>query len=266
MAAFISFIFLGLAFLSVWVRRDLRIWMSLFFASVIAAMMGGNILPVGVLVLFGWVYLWFFYTELKSISQFLVFLVIILASYAMIFQLVPGFDPVVITPKFRMGIQKPMVLLFPLALLVPVARTWRDWKKAFRGLLYGCLGIGVMALLATAAGATHWQMKLPPSAWIIYLNNLIFVAIPEEAFFRGFIQNQVCRYLNNKFLGLLIASAIFTLAHVYWSPNATILAFVFIAGLLYGGVYLLTEKIESAILTHFLLNFIHMTFFAYHAL
>lgn len=264
MASWLSFLFLGLAFLSVWIRRDPKIWMSLLFASLITAQMSGNILPVGLLVVFGWALLWFSYSERK---QKVLFAAIVLLSFVVVFHLFPGFNPVVITPKFRIGIQKATILgLFPLALLVPVAVSGRDWAKVGKGLLFGCLGIAIMAVLATVAGATKWQMKtLPPAAWIVYLNNLIFVAIPDEAFYRGFIQNQLAKYWNNRALALLVTSLIFTLAHVYWSPNVMTLAFVFIASLLYGGVYLWSGKIESAILTHFLLNFIHITFFTYHA-
>ncbi len=267
MASLFSFIFLGLAFLSIWVRRDSKIWMGLFFLSVIAAILGGNVLPIGALILFVWALLWFGFAESKSLNRIFIFSVLVLASFPVVFHLVPGFNPITVTQKFRIGMQKSAVLgLFPLALFVPVAVNGSDWKKVCKGFLFGCLGIAIMALLATAVGVTRWQMKLPPSPWIVYLDNLFFVAIPEEAFYRGFIQSQFSQYLKNKYAALFLASIIFTVAHVYWSPNGMTLAFVFIASLLYGGVYLLSGKIESAILTHFLLNFIHITFFTYHAL
>jgi membrane protease YdiL (CAAX protease family) len=67
-------------------------------------------------------------------------------------------------------------------------------------------------------------------------------------------------------MALILSSLIFTAAHLYWSPNLAIFGFVFFAGLLYGGVYLISGRIESAIICHLLLNFIHMTFFSYHAI
>ena len=72
--------------------------------------------------------------------------------------------------------------------------------------------------------------------------------------------------MPGKILALILTSVLFTATHIYWSPNLEILAFVFLASLLYGSVYLISGKIESAILCHFLLNLIHMTFFSYHAM
>lgn len=163
-----------------------------------------------------------------------------------------------------------IVGLFPLALLVPLSRTVNDWKRVLKGLGLGCLGIGILALLATIAKATHWQFKAPSHFAIRCFSNLILTSIPEEGFYRGFLLREIALYYQDtkwgKILALLLSSIIFTSAHTYWSPNTTILGFVFLASILYGGVYLISGKIESAILTHFLLNFIHMVFFNYHAM
>jgi uncharacterized protein len=154
--------------------------------------------------------------------------------------------------------------------LVPLSQTLNDWKKVLKGFGIGCLGIGVLALFATIGRVTQWELKLPSFFPIRCWSNLILTSIPEEGFYRGFLQTQLVRYFGSKKLGkigaLLLTSIIFTSAHMYWSPNIAILAFVFLASLLYGGVYLISGKIESAILCHFLLNIIHMTFFNYHAM
>lgn len=141
---------------------------------------------------------------------------------------------------------------------------------ALRGLLVGCAGIGILAILATITGTTHWDFKLPTFVGIRVWSNLILTSIPEEGFYRGFLQRGLSHYFRDTKIGkiaaLLLTSVIFTCAHLYWSPNIAILGFVFLASLLYGGVYLISGKIESAILCHFLLNLIHMTFFEYHAM
>jgi membrane protease YdiL (CAAX protease family) len=121
-----------------------------------------------------------------------------------------------------------------------------------------------LALLATVAKATHWELKLPSFFAARLLSNFFLTCIPEEGFYRGFIQNTLGKYLG-KSASLILTSLLFAAAHMYWSPNLSLLIFVFLAGLLYGGVYLISGKIESAIFTHFLLNVIHMVFFSYHA-
>lgn len=262
------FIFLGCALISLWIRRDPKIWGSLLVLSLASALYFGTLESIGLFLIFGWAILWFSYAKQPTTQ---IFIAIILLSYGFKLHVFPGYPLFDIVTNFHLLLSPPIVGLFPLALLVPLATTLKSWKEAlFKGLWLTIAGIGVMAIAAILSGTTHWEFKLPSFAAERYLSNLILVAIPEEGFYRGFIQNELCRYFQHKKRGnlfaLLLTSLIFTLAHIYWSPNIAILAFVFLASLLYGGVYLISKRIESAILCHFLLNFIHMTFFHYHAM
>ncbi len=268
----IAFLLLALSFVSIWVKRDPKIWGGLLCLSVVAGLMSANVQWIGLLILFGWALLWLFYVKREKMASRLgLFVLIVFLSYGFKFYLFPGFHPVSITPKFLLGLDVPLVEIFPLALLVPIAMNKKDWKIVFtKGLGLACAGIAVLALLAIASGSVQWQWKLPSYAAMRYPVNLLFTAIPEEAFYRGFVQGELCRFLPKTTMGkvtaLVVSSLIFTFAHFYWSPDLGILAFVFLASLLYGGVYMLTGKIEASILCHFLLNFVHMTFFSYHAM
>lgn len=268
---FFCFFFFSLSLLSLWVRRDPKIWGGFLMLSYLSGLIGGTILGIGLVFTFALAFLWIAYAKQRNLFiQSLLFIIIIIFSFGFIFHLLPGYPPVFITPKFIIGLDSPQLGLFPLALLVPLARTRKEGGAALKGLLFGCLGIAILAGLAIASGTTYWQFKLPTFAAERYWSNLILTAIPEEGFFRGFIQRELCRYLEKiqagKYIALVVSSLIFTAAHYYWSPNLSVQSFVFLASLLYGGVYLISGRIESAILTHFLLNFIHMTFFQYHAM
>jgi len=259
---FLSFFFLTNAFLSVWIRRDPRIWGSLLGFSVIAALFVGMVSWVGLLFLAALIGLWFFYKEKPNV---ILFLALIVVTVCFRLHLIPGFLPVQIGGKFQIGLIGAITGLLPLALLVPVSRSLKDWRKVLMGLLAGCIGIAILAGLATIAKATHWDFKWPSFMALRLWSNLFLTSIPEEAFYRGFVQKRLSLYCGNG-AALILTSLLFTFTHIYWSPNLAILAFVFLASLLYGGVYLISGKIESAILTHFLLNLIHMTFFEYHAM
>ena len=267
MIPILSFLLLTLSFLSLWVRRDPKIWGTLLGLSVLCGLINGNVLWLGFVILALLCTMWLYYDKKPS---FALFALLVIVSISFKLRLVPGFEPVLITSKFKIGLEGPIVGLLPLALLVPLSKTLKDWKKVLIGLGYGCCGIALLAILATIAKATHWQLKIPTHMGLRTWSNLILTCIPEEGFYRGFLQTQLVRYFHNtkwgKIAALILTSAIFTFAHVFWSPNPAILGFVFIASLLYGGVYLLSGKIESAILTHFLLNLIHMVFFNYHAM
>ena len=264
---FASFLLLSLSFLSLWIRRDPKIWASLLVVSLICAFWAGNILWIGLLFIALLATLWLFHAKRPLIITF-----IALTLTTLIFKLhfLPGFPPIPFTAKFHIGFSGALIGLFPLALLVPLSRTARDWKKVLQGFGLGCAGIGVLAILATLADVTHWDFKLPSFMIERSWSNLFLACIPEEGFYRGFLQRGLSRYFHETRKGhiaaLLITSIIFTFAHIFWSPDVATLGFVFLASLLYGGVYIASGKIESAILTHFLLNLVHMTFFEYHAM
>ena len=263
----LSWTLLALALLSVWFLSTPKLWGFLLALSLASRMMEGKLLLSGLFFIIVWTILFSFYRRNKRGA---LFLLVIAFSGGFIFHLFPGFIPTRITPHFKLSIEKSILGLFPLALLVPLARKLKEWQKVLKGLVFGCLGIALMSLLVLASGSLAFKCKLPTFALIRYTSNLLLVAIPEEAFYRGFVQRQIAHYFKNtkkgKAIALLLSSLIFTLAHIFWSPSLPILAFVFQAGLLYGGVYLLSQKIESAILCHFLLNFLHMSCFSYHAM
>ncbi|MBS0626102.1 MAG: CPBP family intramembrane metalloprotease [Verrucomicrobia bacterium] len=268
----LAFLLLGLSFLSVWFRREPKVWGGLFGASLLAGLASEHVYWQGLMILAVWAPLWFLYAETKGRDAKIIFFsALVFLSFAFKLHLFPGFNPTKITPRFYLGYMAPIIGFFPLALLVPLASSKKDWKVVFtKGLGYSLAGIGIMAVLAIAAGSVSLQAKLPTYPGLRYLVNLVLVTIPEEAFYRGFIQRDLCSFLPNskggKAAALIITSLIFTMGHLYWSPTWAILGFVFLASLLYGWIYMATGKIESSILCHFLLNFIHMTFFTYHAM
>lgn len=295
MITFLSFLFLTLAFLSLWIDQKCipnepeksafgrklsrypknqffrffgyKFWILFLGLSILTGVIAGQILWLGLIFLITLIAIWMFYAQKPNWILFVI-ITIITTFYKL--HLIPGYHSFDLTPKFHLGLQTAILGLLPLGLMVPLAKTVKDWKLVLMGLLIGCGGIGILAILATITNSTHWEFKVPSFFALRSWSNLVLTAIPEEGFYRGFVQNELCRYFKNlklaKWISLILTSLIFTIAHIYWSPNLAILSFVFIAGILYGAVYLISGKIESAILTHFLLNIIHMIFFEYHAM
>lgn len=262
-----AFLFLAASFLSLWIRREPKVWGSLLGLSLLSGLAAGNIAWVGLIFIIVLLLLWILYDRKPNAA---LFILLICFSAALKMRLLPGYTPFFFTPKFAVGLEGSLIGLFPLAFLGSLSRTTKDWMAVIKGTLIGCAGIAILAIIATASGATHWQFKVPTFATARLLSNFFLTSIPEEGFYRRFIQNTFYKYFENikfgKILAIVATTVLFTAAHVFWSPNLEILAFVFLASLLYGGVYLISGKIESSILCHFLLNFIHMTFFSYHAM
>ena len=263
----LTFSLLIVTLISLWVYRSILVWGALLLVTLVAGFYAGHITLVGLLCTAGLIALfaWF-----KARPFKLLFGVLVIAGFVFGMKLLPCFPPYRFTTHFAIGLQGALPGLLAMALIVPLARSNRDWVGIVKGIFYGCLGITVLAVAATYLGVVRWQFQLPPLAFERFLVNFFFTCIPEEGFFRGFFQARLALYFRSgklgKLLALLTTSVLFTLGHLFWTSSGAILGFVFLASLLYGGVYLISKRIESAIVTHFLLNFIHMTFFSYHAL
>lgn len=88
----------------------------------------------------------------------------------------------------------------------------------------------------------------------------VMIAIPEEFFFRGILQNFLEKSLPGNrrgFYALLIASAIFGAAHLQHAPvpNWRYATLASIAGLFYGNAYRDRRRLSASALTHTLVDF-----------
>jgi membrane protease YdiL (CAAX protease family) len=93
------------------------------------------------------------------------------------------------------------------------------------------------------------------------LGQLLVIALPEEAFYRGYLQTSLERELGKttKLLGarvgfgLVLTSAIFALGHLFTELNAARLA-VFFPSLIFGFLRARTHGIGASVLFHALCN------------
>jgi len=90
---------------------------------------------------------------------------------------------------------------------------------------------------------------------------LFFVGIAEELLFRGLIQQDLMRAFGWKW-ALLGASALFAIMHLTWRSIPE-LGFVFLAGLILGGLYLKTKSLVAPIVAHGINNVILVSILPY---
>lgn len=83
---------------------------------------------------------------------------------------------------------------------------------------------------------------------------MLVVSIPEEIFFRGFIQESV----GNNVKGILITSVMFSLAHlpVFLFDSNAFALLTFFPSVIIGFIYLKTANIMPCILFHFMSNIV----------
>jgi membrane protease YdiL (CAAX protease family) len=123
--------------------------------------------------------------------------------------------------------------------------------------LAGALAVGFVQLR---------DVRLEPRTFLLmaatFLGVLWILAVAEEFFFRGVIQQFLARLLGSDRAGLAIASVIFGLAHLGYRefPNWRFALLATVAGVFYGRAYLQAQSIRAAMVTHALVVTVWKTF------
>ena len=168
-----------------------------------------------------------------------------------------------------LNFDKAVVGLFLLAFGPPLISRRREWVDMLRRTAPVMAGtVGIVLVLSLAVGYVRFQPALPPFLLVWSWTNLFFTCIAEEAIFRGFVQRGLERgfggYRFGAHFALVIASVLFGLAH--WAGGAKYILLATVAGIGYGLAMQRCGRVEGSIATHFLLNFLHYSFFTYPAL
>ena len=131
-----------------------------------------------------------------------------------------------------------------------LAPRFDDWKIGLREFLYYA---PIVLTLGILLGFIHWQGLLAkpqqfPAAWIF---TFIFVALPEELFFRGLVQNLLERH-TNRGRALLLASVLFGLSHFNKGAgfNWHYVILATIAGIFYGRAWRAQRRLFASSITH----------------
>jgi hypothetical protein len=134
-----------------------------------------------------------------------------------------------------------------------------EWGIGIRNYLY-FLPAGLplalwIGLVRFRPVPVEWWKALP-LALGTFLGMLWVVALPEEFFFRGLLQQWLCRWLGNRTLGLVMASVAFGLIHLPFRsfPNWRFALVAAIAGFFYGRAYSQSGSIRAAMVAHALMN------------
>lgn len=123
------------------------------------------------------------------------------------------------------------------------------------------LHIPTLLVRCSSGPLSHPPLPDPLSLWM--LSTVILVALPEECFFRGYLQGRLSE-LMSPYLAVILGSVFFALGHwIVLGNPATLL--VFFPGLLFGWLRLRTRSIVAGTLFHascnILMEFLHHWFF-----
>jgi uncharacterized protein len=134
----------------------------------------------------------------------------------------------------------------------PAAREWKIGALYFAGL-------------APVAAAAGWALRfarphLRYSSWerttliglVTFFGILWVVALGEEFFFRGLLQQWITGWLRSDWAGLLLAALLFGSVHLWYRafPNWRFAALAGVAGVFYGMAYRQARSIRASMVTH----------------
>ncbi|HUN83275.1 MAG TPA: CPBP family intramembrane glutamic endopeptidase [Terracidiphilus sp.] len=128
------------------------------------------------------------------------------------------------------------------------------WRDVGIGLREFCFYAPIAIPLGLGLGFLHFHAGWPSAAraGAAYLFTFFFIAIPEELFFRGWVQNLLERKMGRT-AALVATAALFGLAH--WNKRATNFNWQYVvlaalAGVFYGRSWRADRRVGASAITH----------------
>jgi hypothetical protein len=128
---------------------------------------------------------------------------------------------------------------------------WSDWKTGLRELVFFAPAVIVLGL---ALAFIHPHRNLPGigSALLRWILIFFFTAVPEELFFRAWVQNLLERRVGRR-AALVLASILFGLSHFNKRSarfNWRYVLLATIAGVFYGRAWRENRRVPASTITH----------------
>jgi membrane protease YdiL (CAAX protease family) len=282
----ITFGLLGLSICSAWlpsfqVRKQIVVapWLLLVLGAGIAGLQAGYLTWPAVIELCGLGTVAYFFgrTETSRALRIVFGAVTAVWALALAMHRLPGFNNPVLIANVKFSrdavpftlyanFDKAAVGLILLVFLCNRAKSASDWKNLIRRTAPVAL-ITTAFTIAAAIALGNIRPDLKYSQWtpVFLVVNLLFTCVAEEAFFRGFLQEQLAKALDRVRYGELLAIAssglLFGLAHATGGSRYMMLATL--SGLGCATAYSITRRVEAPIITHFMLNAVHFIGFTY---
>lgn len=136
-----------------------------------------------------------------------------------------------------------------------IGYTFRFGRQVFAQAALNFLYFAIIAVpLSLGLHFTRWNPRWrgPGSFALDYLEILLFVALLEELFFRGFLQTLFSGTMRNAIAAQVIVSGLFGLFHILHAPfpNWHYVALASLAGWFYGSAFRKTGNLMASTILH----------------
>lgn len=158
------------------------------------------------------------------------------------------------------------LLMLSVPIITGTGSTNLRWDP--RGIIIGLIVSLVLLLIYTLTIAligvyTGQSISFRMLSLTFILVQLLLVALPEEVFFRGYLQSK----LGNSIKGVVIVSLLFAVGHfitlcIGGTHNMSVCSqaiLTFFPSLVMGYLYLVTGTLWASIIFHFLANVVHIS-------
>jgi membrane protease YdiL (CAAX protease family) len=132
------------------------------------------------------------------------------------------------------------------------------WRDLGTGFIWFALYAPLAVVLGVALGFLHWHAVLPSPVRALgaFAFTFFFIAVPEELFFRGWMQNLLERRMG-RVGSLLLTAILFGLSHfnkraLHFNWRYVLLAAL--AGIFYGGAWRQHRRVGASSMTHALVD------------
>ena len=149
-----------------------------------------------------------------------------------------------ILPLFLAGFTYLPILLVAYILFMPLVDIYWKGVKWLSAISTRAILLWVSCILCIA-----FLAELDSQRWLFVLTTLVFAALPEEWFYRGYLQTK----FGNNYSAIILVSVFFSMAHVFsisWIAGVL----VFIPSLIFGYIYKKSQDLIFVVLLHTLSN------------
>jgi membrane protease YdiL (CAAX protease family) len=143
----------------------------------------------------------------------------------------------------------------------PDLREWKIGALYFLGFLPLAAGLGWAIQFTRPEWPTESEWKLLP---LTFFGTLWLLALGEELFFRGLLQQWMGEWLKNEWAGLGVTAVLFGAVHIWYRefPNWKLAVLAVLAGVFYGLAFRQGKGIRASMVTHALTVTMWKTFFS----
>lgn len=206
------------------------------------------------------------------IIRLIVEIFLVACSLALFYHLIPGFNNPLMVVKDKVGPLSSLYSMYynfdkalvPFLLFVCLPTLFNagsaDRKVGISAWVILVLCVPAVLLLAVLLGGLKIELHMPQWILAFLMANLFFVAMAEEALFRGYLQQRIRQWLGT-YPALIITAVLFGAAH--FAGGMLMMAFATLAGVIYGLAWMWSGRLWVPILFHFGLNLVHLMFFTY---